>query len=239
MTEMIEVEDGFTEGLARRGSIFCLLFGVGGVISSICYLLLDKSSRYLLLPENFYSIESINAYLSHPIIFTTFWCVNAINALLIIGIVVAYYSLVRHRNRVLVGWLSVMAIIGLAFLALSNIHAMMYFPQFVDVYQNGNEITKEGLLLFRQGFHFDYGIFSYGLPSFWFMVASIMALDNRLIPKGLVMVGVLIGASLLGVSFGAIFDLPLVLKVSKVLVMISFPIWGLWEFIYLKEISKR
>jgi len=239
MSEMVEVEEGFTEGLARRGSIFCLLFGMGGMISAGCYLLLDKSTRYLLLPENFYSIESIAAYLESPVIFTAFWCVNAMNALLIIGIVVAYYSLVRHRNRVFMGWLSVLAIIGLSFLTLSNIHAMMYFPQFVEVYQNGNEITQEGLLLFRQGFHFDYGILSYGLPSFWFMVASIMALDNRLIPKGLVIVGVLIGAALLGVSFGAIFDLSLLLKVSKILVMISLPIWGLWEFIYLKEISKR
>ena len=215
------------------GSICCFLAGV--VLTTI-------SVFALFLPASIASYQATDQYffdfLDHKETFILLKILLFIANLTMISVVSAFASLVREKNSGIVLWASSLAIIGYGFGMYQSILDITVIPKLVDAFVNHGPLIKETIKIFGFSNPAVY-IVSMGLPGLWFIIVSLLAFDNDLIPKGLIFLGFLWGlGSILTAVAHTVVNLPLIYLVA-VGAIIFAPIWSFWEGLFLLKIARK
>ena len=155
-----------------------------------------------------------------------------------IGVVSAFASLVRKKNTGPVIWVSALAIIGYGIGLYQSILDITVIPNLVHAYLNKGDYIKEVIAIFGFSNPALY-VLSMGLPGVWFITVSLIAINNQMIPRGLILLGILwgIGGVVTAVAH-TIVILPLIYLVA-VGAMFFAPLWSIWEGFFLLKVSKN
>ena len=192
------------------------------------------------MPASIASYQASDAYFAE---FTSVkWLFILLKSLLfcaslaMIGVVSAFAALVRARNSGVVLWASALAILGYGFGLYQSVIDITMIPHLVEQYLQGDAALRQAIKAYGFSNPALY-IVSMGLPGIWFITVSILAIDNKSIPKGLVLLGVLWGVGgILTAIAHTIVILPFIYLVAVGAVIFA-PIWSIWEGIFLYRLS--
>ena len=108
----------------------------------------------------------------------------------------------------------------------------MYVNQLYIAYQTANELVQTILLTVGLP-NYEQRVFISGLPALWWMVVSILALSNPMIPKKLIILGMLISITL--IAYIVLFYMEQVSGLKWVFLTYSslITIWSFLEFRFL------
>ena len=155
-----------------------------------------------------------------------------------VGVVLAFHSLVRAKNYGKMTVLSVLAIIGLGVGVFQSVLDMTMVPYLADQYANGTPIIKQIIIALGVANPAIY-IISLGFPGIWFIFVSIMALNNKAIPKLLVFLGLMWGIGNIVTVFAHVVIIIWLIYFVAFGALCAAPIWSIWEGIYLLQTSKK
>ena len=154
-----------------------------------------------------------------------------------VGVVLAFHSLVRAKNYGVMTLFSVLAIIGLGVGVFQSVLDMTMVPYLADQYAMGSDFVKEVIIAIGVANPAIY-IISLGFPGLWFIVVSVMALDNKNIPRLLVLLGLMWGVGNLATVVAHVAIIIWLIYLVAFGALCAAPIWSIWEGYYLLKISK-
>ena len=122
--------------LRKRYEDICLLGGISTFVAGGLYSLMVICA--FILPSSIAtyqaSVEYFNDFQEYEALFLILKWSMFLSSLAMLGVVFSIYNLTRERNKVLIGYFSLLAIIGYAFNLLQSILDMSQIPLMVEQY---------------------------------------------------------------------------------------------------------
>ena len=222
----------------RKASI-CRIGAYCAFIAGACYSLIVCCA--FLSPATIASYvtsaQYFDDFISYRPIFIFLKALMIIANSAFVGVVIAFHSLVRAKNYGKMTVLSVLAIIGLGVGVFQSVLDMTMVPYLADQYANGTPIIKQVIIALGVANPAIY-IISLGFPGIWFIFISIMALNNKSIPKLLVLLGFMWGVGNIVTVFAHVVIIIWLIYLVAFGALCAAPIWSIWEGVYLLRISK-
>ena len=222
----------------RKASI-CRIGAYCAFIAGACYSLIVCCA--FLSPATIASYvtsaQYFDDFISYRPIFIFLKALMIIANSAFVGVVIAFHSLVRAKNYGKMTVLSVLAIIGLGVGVFQSVLDMTMVPYLADQYANGTPIIKQVIIALGVANPAIY-IISLGFPGIWFIFVSIMALNNKSIPKLLVFLGFMWGVGNIVTVFAHVVIIIWLIYLVAFGALCAAPIWSIWEGVYLLRISK-
>jgi hypothetical protein len=222
----------------QRKASLCRIGAYCAFIAGLCYSLIVCCA--------FLSPASIASYVTSVQYFEDFKSYRSIfiflKALMIIansafvGVVLAFHSLVRAKNYGKMTVLSAIAIIGLGVGVFQSVLDMTMVPYLADQYELGSTVVKEVIIAIGVANPAIY-IISLGFPGIWFIFVSLMAFNNKSIPRLLVLLGFLWGVGNIVTVFAHVVVIIWLIYFVAFGALCAAPIWSIWEGAYLLRIA--
>ena len=221
------------KGTIVFGRIICLLVGIFGFISFFSSIFLPESLQHIILSNDY--LNDYGQYIWH-FKFTNISFI--IFKILSVGLIAFFYLIVRPKNFALVFFISLLSAYGSFLGAVYHLKLTMYVDQLYIAYQSANELVQTILLTVGLP-NYEQRVFISGLPAIWWMVVSILALSNPMIPKKLIFLGIMISLTL--VAYIVLFYMEEVSGLKWVFLTYSslITIWSFLEFRFLSRIIKN
>ena len=213
---------------------FCAL------IAGFCYVLVVGCA--IMAPKSIVTYIASEAYfkdfLSYkPYFITLKWLLFFAN-LALVGVVCTFYSLRRKKSQGIMAWSSCMALIGLGTGMYQSIQDVSIIPRLADQYYQTTEFIQSVIITMGIANPALF-ILSMGLPGIWFIVVSILAWDNPIIPKKLIILGLFWGiGNLITVVAHVLYIIPLIYLVAYG-ALVAAPLWSILEGLYLLKLAKN
>ncbi len=221
------------KGTIIFGRIICLLVGIFGFISFFSSIFLPESLQHIILSNDY-----LNDYGQHIWHFRFTNISFIIFKILSVGLIAFFYLIVRPKNFALVFFISLLSAYGSFLGAVYHLKLTMYVNQLYIAYQTANELVQTILLTVGLP-NYEQRVFISGLPALWWMVVSILALSNPMIPKKLIILGMLISITL--IAYIVLFYMEQVSGLKWVFLTYSslITIWSFLEFRFLSKVIKK
>ena len=221
------------KGTIVFGRIICLLVGIFGFISFFSSIFLPESLQHIILSNDY-----LNDYGQHIWHFKFTNISFIIFKILSVGLIAFFYLIVRPKNFALVFFISLLSAYGSFLGAVYHLKLTMYVDQLYIAYQSANELVQTILLTVGLP-NYEQRVFISGLPAIWWMIVSILALSNPMIPKKLIILGMMISLTL--VAYIILFYMEEVSGLKWVFLTYSslITIWSLLEFRFLTKVIEK
>lgn len=223
----------------RKASI-CRIGAYCAFIAGICYSLIVCCA--FLSPATIASYVTSAQYFedfkSYRPIFIFLKCLMIIANSAFVGVVMAFHSLVRAKNYGKMTLFSVLAIIGLGVGVFQSVLDMTMVPYLADQYAMGSSVVKEVIIAIGVANPAIY-IISLGFPGLWFIFVSVMAFDNKNIPRLLVFLGFMWGVGNIVTVFAHVVIIIWLIYLVAFGALCAAPIWSIWEGYFLLKIANN
>lgn len=219
--------------LCRVGAYCAFTAGISYLMIVCCAFLAPSSiASYVTSPQYF------EAFKTYEPIFIFLKALMIIANAAFVGVVLAFHTLVRAYNYGRMTFFSAVSIIGLGVGVFQSVLDMTVVPHLAYQYSIGTEAVKASIIAFGVANPALY-LVSLGFPGLWFILVSMMALNNPQIPRLLVLLGFLWGVGNLVTVFAHLLVIIWLIYLVAFGALCAAPIWSLWEGIYLLQISKK
>lgn len=221
------------------------MFKFGGTSSIIAGLLFAISGIVFLFAQvgqfDWDSISSISIYFtSNPSAYSLWKIVNigsAVAAFLAIASVLALMDLIIPTQKEIVRWASILAIIGYAVIAITNIADLYQIKRLALGYAGVDEAAKSVLEVVGIGSLDPTLNIRFMTIGIWLFVVGWVSMSAQLLPKTLAYFGVVAGLVSLSFAFGSFFDWQSFTLLSGIVAVIFHPVWLIWIGIQLRQVN--
>tara|TARA_B100001989_G_C24453921_1_gene420527 strand:- start:72 stop:764 length:693 start_codon:yes stop_codon:yes gene_type:complete len=202
------------------------------ILTIFAFLLPSSIATYMATEQYFADFKDIKLmFLSLK---TFHICAN----LAMIGVVSAFLTLCRDNNYGIVSWCTIIAIIGYSIGIFQNIQDISIIPHLATQYEQGSIAIQQTILSLGVSNPVLF-IMSLGLPGIWFIAVSLIALNNKSIPKLLVILGLLWGVGNILTAIAHAFIILELIYLVAAGAFIFAPLWGFMEGFYLLTIYHK
>jgi Domain of unknown function (DUF4386) len=210
--------------LGRFGGYAAILLGVVAIIGDVIYLLLPADQRLGVKAAAILPSVARGA----PLLLAQFW-VLTLEGVLGIAVVLALSRLVQAASEGWVRFTSVLALVGFAVTAVSNVITIARLPAIAAAYVAGDAATKAALAPTWRSTLDPYGLWGYGAVGLWVLVVSVLALRSASLPRSLAYVGLAYGVLLLLIPVALLTGTASSLLIGVVvLATLAGPVWWIW-----------
>ncbi len=217
--------------IAKLGGTCAILVGISYIVIGITYFLLPPAQQPGASASEFYASVADGS----TVLVIQYWAF-ALGAVLAIAAVMAVSDLVRTANEGLVRWISTLAIIGFAVVAVQYLLIQDHTPQLAAGYVQVDNSAQASLeVMGTRGLDPDAWV-GFGMVGLWVLVVNWLALRGGQLPKGLTYVGLAVGIAYALVVAGSALSIPLLIAIAAGLGgIILGPIWYIWTGILLRR----
>ena len=202
------------------------------LIVACAFLSPDSIASYVTSANYFNDFQSYR-----PIFVTLKWLMFFAN-MAMIGVVCAFFSLRREEYHGFMTWISTIAIIGFGVGMYQSVQDLSMVPYLADQYTQGDLFVREVIIALGVANPLIY-ILSLGLPGLWFILVSWRALDNKHIPKHLVVLGFMWGIGNIATVVAHAFVILPLIKLVAFGALLFAPLWSIGEAIYLYKVAAK
>ncbi len=161
-----------------------------------------------------------------------------LSSIAMIGVVYSIYNLARESNKTIIGFFSLLALIGYAFNLFQSILDLSQIPALVDGYQASSVNVQEVITVMGVS-NVSLFVLSMGLPGLWAIAVSCIALSNQEVPKFIPILGFLWGIGNIATVFAHVFVILPLIYLIALGAMISTPIWAIYEGVFFIKVMKK
>lgn len=210
-----------------------------GLLAGICFFIWIVTLFMMPLDYSTLRISSQNS----SSLLNSFWpffihqASFIVGSLLMLPLVNLFYVLARDKNKGLVGFVSILGLVGFVFNAFGRLALLVMMSQ-LFFYPEIFMYSEDAVIFNAQYFAFDFGLFGLLLTGFWFFVNSYLAFNNNKLPKVLVIMGFCIGLNSLGMIYTQNANLATVSQVLFTSYTVFLLIWLFWESSFLQSLTK-
>lgn len=219
-------------GALKFGKWICLLIGLFGFIAFFLTIFLPDSLRHVMLTPTYFT-----DYEQYKWLFQLTNISFIIFEILSVGLIAFFYMLVRPKNFAIVFFTSLIGAYGSFLGAIYYLKLTIYVDRLYVATLNANEDVIHFLMMLGLP-NYDQRLFIIGLPAIWWLALSTLSLDNKFIPRVLVVLGFLIGFTL--VAYLVVFyqhNLEL-LKWIFIFKAFLITIWSVLEYRFISQVIK-
>tara|TARA_Y100001935_G_scaffold255101_1_gene266522 strand:- start:1083 stop:1787 length:705 start_codon:yes stop_codon:yes gene_type:complete len=219
-------------GALKFGKWICLLIGLFGFIAFFLTIFLPDSLRHVMLTPTYFT-----DYEQYKWLFQLTNISFIIFEIFSVGLIAFFYMLVRPKNFAIVFFTSLLGAYGSFLGAIYYLKLTIYVDRLYVATLNANEEVIHFLMMMGLP-NYDQRLFIIGLPAIWWLVLSTLSLDNKFIPRVLVVLGFLIGFTL--VAYLVVFyqhNLEL-LKWIFIFKAFLITIWSGLEYRFISQVIK-
>ncbi|MEK9727184.1 MAG: DUF4386 family protein [Candidatus Margulisiibacteriota bacterium] len=219
-------------GALRFGRAICLLIGLFGFTAFFLTIFLPDSLRHVTLSDHYFL-----DYASNKVLFRLTNISFIVFKILSVGLIAFFYMLVRPKNYAIVFFTSLLGAYGSFLGAIYYLKLTMYVERLYVATLNADQAVINFLRMLGLP-NYDQLLFIIGLPAIWWLVLSYLSLDNKFIPRILVILGFMIGGNL--ITYLIVFYLHQVqiLKWVFLLNALLISIWSVFEFKFINQLIK-
>jgi hypothetical protein len=209
--------------LFKVGGGASIAMGVIAALIGITYMLLPPDQR-LGVP----AARILPAIAQGSLMLRTELLEMALVGVLGLAAVPAISEMVRAGHEGWVRWMSNLALVGFAVMAVSNAFTFARLPGIALAYVKGDPATQAALVpVWRSSLDL-HGFWGYGAIGLWVLVVSLLALRGTSIPKGLAWLGVLAAVLNLLIPVGFLLKQPPVFLYDSILGGLVSCVWFIW-----------
>ncbi len=231
-------ENKLEPSMAKLGNYLSMLAGFTLLIFGLTYLLRPEDQQGSSIGEN--ADDYFSSLADDSVLFSlSFWAFG-LSAIFAIGAFMALSDLVSGENKGIVGYISVLGIIGYASLMIVIFTALAREPELADAYMDmdtGGQTVVEayGTVSIDPWF-----IVQFGLIGLWVFGLNWLAFKGGQLPKNLSIIGMAAGFAYWLASISFIIDSPILRIIAAgVGGIILAPIYFFWLAMKFREtISK-
>jgi hypothetical protein len=219
-------------GALKFGKWICLFIGLFGFIAFFLTIFLPDSLRHVMLTPTYFE-----DYEQYQWLFQLTNISFIIFEILSVGLIAFFYMLVRPKNFAIVFFTSLLGAYGSFLGAIYYLKLTIYVDRLYVATLNANQEVVHFLMMLGLP-NYDQRFFIIGLPAIWWLVLSTLSLDNQFIPRVLVVLGFLIGFTLL--AYLIVFyqhNLEL-LKWIFIFKALLISIWSVLEYQFISRVIK-
>tara|TARA_A100001015_G_scaffold116327_1_gene129112 strand:- start:1975 stop:2661 length:687 start_codon:yes stop_codon:yes gene_type:complete len=216
----------------KLGSIFALLSGFFWTVSIIISQLIPSVLRGSASLAFFEKAKNYSTF-----ILIKDWS-NILGYLCFIAVIMVFNHLARPENRAYMSWVNILILIGLGSALYEYVEAARNFLPMIDTMSSMSIEVKK--IYARYLFYSSDSFLLWHLTAcIWFTIVSGLAWSNKMIPKYLVILGLLLGFSN-GVAFVGIINSDRALIDSyQLFSLILIPLWSIVEGAFLWVLAKK
>ena len=219
--------------LCRVGAICAFVAGACYLAIVICAIMLPSSiASYVTSPQYF------KDFASNKGLFMFLKALMMISNAAFVGVVIAFHALCRPVNFGKMTFFSALAIIGLGVGVFQSVADMTMVPYLAEQYALGSQVVKDVIVSLGVSNPSLY-IVTLGFPGLWFILVSLMALNNPDIPKLLVALGLLWGIGNIVTVIAHVMVMIWLIYMVALGALCAAPIWSIWEGMFLWRLSKN
>lgn len=207
--------------------ITLLILGAGGA-----YVLVPYDQKLILFSESYFVSFSQNPY---P--YYCFWGCMSLMALFMIGLVINFKYIEKKLDTPLFNWMSTLAVIGYALMALTYVSRLYYMPETTKIFFESSSIVREVIIALGT-MEFDKFIMSYGISAAWFLSVGILSVRNKAFNKTIRLLSFIISFGYLNGLFGYFIQTRIMTTFTSILVII-FPVWSILIISYLRKLVRE
>ena len=209
--------------LFKVGGAASIAMGILGALVGITYVLLPADQR-LGVP----AARILPSIAQGAMMLKTEFLEMALIGVLGLAVVPAVSELVRAGHEGWVRWMSNLAFLGFAVMAVSNTFTFGRLPGIAAAYVKGDPATQAALVpVWRSSLDL-HGFWGYGAVGLWILVLSLVALRGSGFPKGLAYVGLLAGVLNLLIPVGFLLKQPPLFLYDSILGGAASCVWFIW-----------
>jgi hypothetical protein len=209
--------------LFKVGGTAAFLMGIMAALVGITYMLLPPDQR-LGVP----AARILPSIAQGAMMLQTELLEMALIGVLGLAAVPAISELVRAGHDGWVRWMSNLAFVGFAVMAVSNVFTYSRLPGLAAAFVKGDPATQAALVpVWRSSFDL-LGFWGYGAVGLWILVVSLVALQGTSLPKGLAYLGILTAVLNLLIPVGFLLKQPPIFLYDSILGGLASCIWFIW-----------
>ena len=219
-------------GALKFGQTICILIGLFGFIAFFLTIFLPDSLRHVMLTPTYF-----DDYANYKVLFRLTNISFIVFEILSVGLIAFFYMLVRPKNFAVVFFTSLLGAYGSFLGAIYYLKLTIYVDRLYVATLNANQEMVNFLMMLGLP-NYDQRLFIIGLPAIWWLVLSVLSLDNEFIPRVLVVLGFLIGFTL--VAYLIVFyqhNLEL-LKWIFICKALLISVWSVLEYRFISRVIK-
>lgn len=210
--------------LHQVGGTCSILLGLSYILLGGIHLLLPPEQRAAGSPMYFQS------FAQNPTLLMLQYGVAALGALLAFAVVPAISKAVGWRNEGWLPWMSNLAYLGFATVAIDSARFLVYQPGRAEVFVAGDAAIQTSILVSEPLLYLDAGgLLGFGGVGFWVFTVSLLALRAGNLPKLLSYVGIAVAITYWLVMGGFVLNSGVLFTIGAALGgAILAPIWYIW-----------
>ena len=216
----------------RLGSVLAILSGFFWTISLLI------TQFFPVVGKSTGSIAFIHKAQQYFLILSIRDWSNFIGFFLFIGVVIIFYNLCRPVNKAYMAWVTLLIMIGLSSALYETIEIAKNMSAMMSVFDQVSPDVRKiySIIEFYKSDHF---LLWHMTASIWFIVVSGLAWTNKMIPKPLVLLGLILGLFHGAASISIVNIYPFILESCKYILIILIPVWSIYEGLFLWALSKK
>ena len=214
------------------GKSICLLIGLFGFIAFFATIFLPDSLRHVMLTPTYFL-----DYENYKWLFRLTNISFIIFEILSVGLIAFFYMLVRPKNFAIVFFTSLLGAYGSFLGAIYYLKLTIYVDRLYVATLNANEEVVHFLMMLGLP-NYDQRLFIIGLPAIWWLVLSLLSLDNEFIPRVLVSLGFMVGITL--IIYLVVFYQHNLELINWVFIFKAFliSVWAILEYKFISNVIK-
>lgn len=162
----------------------------------------------------------------------------SISSVLMMSVITCFYHLAREKNKAIMSIASIFGIAGFLCFIFGNIQNFFFIYRLIPIFDNVSLEINTLISIFGSS-QLDYGIVSFGCTGFWFVTVSLLALNNKQIPKHLVILSLFVGVLSFLLIFLSFFSSNVFTAWFFSLYIFLIIIWTGLEGFFLLQFSKK
>ena len=207
------------------GGFYCMMV--------ICAFILPRSiATYQATQEYFFDFQIYKS------LFLFLKWSMFLSSIAMIGVVYSIYNLARESNKTIIGFFSLLAVIGYAFNLFQSILDLSQIPSLVEGYRTSSANVQEVITVMGVS-NVSLFVLSMGLPGLWAIAVSSKAITNKEVPRFIPVLGFLWGLGNIATVFAHVFVILPLIYLIALGAMICTPVWAIYEGVFFMKIMKK
>ena len=211
---------------SKLGGICAIIVAVLYILIGITFLLIPADQKAAYNPDELARYYA--SYNQSPGFTTLLWVEFALIALIAFPVVAGVYKMVRTVNETWAQWMSALACLGLAAVAIEYFRYMAIIPWRAEAFVAGGTAIRETLAGSNTSLD-HHGWLRFGALGAWIIGVSIIALSGKKFPLILGILGIVVGILSSLVLLGNVLEIVTLVSITAVAGGIVLgPVWYVW-----------
>ncbi len=219
-------------GALKFGQTICLLIGLFGFIAFFLTVFLPDSLRHVMLTDSY-----LLDYANHKLLFQLTNISFIVFEILSVGLIAFFYMLVRPKNYAIVFFISLLGAYGSFLGSIYYLKLTIYVDRLFQATINADQVVQSFLMMLGLP-NYDQRLFIIGLPAIWWLVLSVLSYDNKFIPRVLVILGFMIGISMVVYLIVFYQQNAELLKWIFLVKAFLISVWSIFEYRFISQVIK-